>query len=156
MWSQIRQKNRHSQKCTTSQIRNLPQLNPTKVLLCTHTHTHTHKGSHFYFLVKTTTKHRKIKRTPFRSHSHHGESTMTIQRTPRPQKSHHHISTASHPPNIHSNFISMFNIQYTKYHIFILSNYYILSSITADILTNICNTTYRNFQSTNNCTYKPL
>jgi len=126
MWSPIWQKNRHSQKCTISQIRNLPQLNPTKVLLYTHhththTHTHTHKGSHFYFLVKITTKHREIKRTPFRSHSHHGDSTLTIQTTSHPQKIHHHISTENHPPNIHSHFISMFNIQYTKYHIFLLS-----------------------------------
>jgi len=37
-----------------------------------------------------------------------------------------------------------------------LSLQYILYRITTNILTTICNTRSRNFQSTNNCTYKPL
>jgi len=43
------------------------------------------KGSHLYLLVQVTTKHRKLKQTPFKCHFHHGESTVTIQRTTHPQ-----------------------------------------------------------------------
>ena len=37
------------------------------------------------------------------------------------KKDHHQISTADLPANTHSNFIIMFNTQYVKYRIWILS-----------------------------------
>ena len=81
-----------------------------------YTNTHTHRQPSF-FLAQITSKHRKLKRLPFKYHSHHGESTLTIQRTLHPQKGHHQIPAANLPPNIKSNFIIMFNIQYRKYRI---------------------------------------
>ena len=75
------------------------------------------KGSHLYLVVQITTKHRKLKRLPFKCHCHHGESTLTIHRTPHPQKYHHQISTADFPANTQSNFIIILNTQYIKYHI---------------------------------------
>ena len=81
--------------------------------------------------------------------------TLTIQRTPHPLKGHHQISTADLPANTKRNFIIMFNTHYVKisYPNFILIFLY---RITTNILTTICNTRYRNFQSTNKCTYRPL
>ena len=76
-------------------------------------YTYTHKGSHLCFLVRITSKNRKLKRLPFKYHSHHGESTLTIQRTLHSQRGHHQISTANLVPNIKTILLlrSIFNIQ---------------------------------------------
>ena len=119
----MRQKYRHSQKYITSQIRISPQTKGDRrdtlnIYIYTHTHTYIYiyiyiLSSHFQLLVKITTKHRKLKRLPFKCHYHHGESTLTIERTPQPQKR----SPPDLPANTQSNFIIIINTQYVKRHI---------------------------------------
>ena len=72
----------------------------------TNTHTHTQKGSHLWLLVQITSKHRKLKRLPFKYHSHHGESTLTIQK---------HFTLKISPPDINSNSSNRHKKQFYYY-----------------------------------------
>ena len=76
-----------------------------------------YKAAIFISFLQITTKHRNLKRLPFKCHCYHSQSTLTVQRTPHIQKRHLQISTADLPANTQSNFIVMFNTQYIKYHI---------------------------------------
>ena len=65
-----------------------------------------YKGSHLHLLVQITTKHRELKRLPFKCHCNHGESTLTI---------HNNLTLKTSPPDISSRSSSQHAKQFYYY-----------------------------------------